>query len=69
MKLTYTCLSLLQLFRFTVNLIFCAVRGSPNLRSTRWHTNTVLSKGLWTDVLWLLPASLVTADIVPGVHT
>lgn len=36
-----------------------------DLHTPHWHGNTVLSGGMRTDVVGLLPATMVTADMVP----
>ena len=36
-----------------------------DLHTPHWHGNTVLANGMRTDVVSLLPATMMTADMVP----
>jgi hephaestin len=36
-----------------------------DLHTPHWHGNTVLAMGMRTDVVALLPATMVVADMVP----
>jgi manganese oxidase len=39
--------------------------SGPNFRSPHWHGNVVTVNGSRTDVVFLSPAQMVTADMVP----
>ncbi|MDT4977390.1 MAG: hypothetical protein QOG98_3148, partial [Pseudonocardiales bacterium] len=36
-----------------------------DLHTPHWHANTVTANGMRTDVVSLLPATMITADMVP----
>jgi len=42
-----------------------AMGTEVDLHTPHWHGNTVLANGMRTDVVGLLPATMITADMVP----
>jgi len=42
-----------------------AMGTEVDLHTPHWHGNTVVSNGMREDVVQLLPASMLTADMVP----
>ena len=39
--------------------------GGPAVCPSHWHGNTVTANGMRTDTVSLLPATMITADMVP----